>query len=582
MQKKSNIFSRFRNSGLLVRAAVAEMVGRTDTAEETYGKIRARFGMYKSVATYDVSRTSTALARAIYFANKYRDAKTGVEYGEDYLLGAPLGKPIVNIAAAFAIGGPVQIVENNTVTQDDDPSQTNEDLDPYAVEPINPTIANVNQWLDENRNLLYLLARNSFRDGDSFVVIEDDGELIEVPPEDVDIIQNPFRPDSIDGYDIFTTIDDPDVKTKNQTITYVDEIRRTYRRRMIQDQSGNRTEVPGTRVDYRSAEDGGLEERDLPVIHFANEKEARALYGVSEFQSLYFLMANYHAVLAAAIKGNIYNSSAVPVVQGVENMRQFLESNFKKDADGNYVLKWDSDRMLVVGKGGSVQMLQADGTASDAQTLLEVLFWLIAQNSETPEFAFGTAVQSSKASVSEQTPMLIKKAIRKQGQLEAPIRKLIDLYIKRMAVLRPEEFNSETQFSIDMPDILDKDLNVNIQIVNTLLEKGIITEETAAIMLNIGKYVKDLDKEIAKARAQKNARNPMTDAFGQPLNTPDDEDEELDKVAKQAEIDEMKQHDDTKHIAEMLENRIDQVSLSTIQEMNPHMPIDSRGFESFM
>lgn len=575
MQNKITLRQRFRSSSLLVRAAVAEMVGRTDEAEATYGKIRAKFGMYKNIATYDVSRTSYALARAIYFANKYKDSKTGQEYGEDYLLGAPLGKPIINIAAAFAVGAPIQIVENQTVANAEDPNQEEDDLE--NPEPENPTIANVNQWLDENRNFIYMAVRNEFRDGDTFVVMEDDGDMIEIPPEDVDIIQNPNNPDIIDGYDIFTTIDDPEDKTGLKTITYVDEIRRVYRRRTIQDEAGNRTEVPGTLVEYRSLEDGGLEERDLPVVHFANEKEARSLYGVSEFQSLYFLMANYHAVLAAAIKGNIYNSSAVPVVQGVENMKQFLEQNFRKDADGNYVLKWDSDKMLVVGKGGTVQMLQANGTAADAQTLLEVLFWLIAQNSETPEFAFGTAVQSSKASVSEQTPMLVKKAIRKQGQLEEPIRKLIDLYIQRMAELRPEEFQADTQFTIDMPDILDKDLNVNQQIVNTLLEKGIITEETALVMLNIGKYVKDLAKELKKAKLQKEARNPIpTDVFGSPINNQDEEDEEVNKVAKQAEIDEMKQHDDTKYIAEMLENRINDISLKTIQEMNPYREKNGR------
>lgn len=553
-----------------VRRAIQEMIGREEPVKQLYKQITARFGFYKDIDTTDVSRTSYALARAIYFANIYQDHKTGSKYGENYLLGASFGKPIVNIHAGFVVGAPIQIKENNTITEsEDNPENKDIKLKPAPVTPgkpvqfepappkpydpsqpqlvkppsekldeleaqlpaENPTVANVNQWLDEQRDFIFTSYRNHLRDGDVFIVMEDDGTMLEIPPEDVDVILDPTNPDALAGYDIWTSYKDPN--NPNDTLTFVDEIRRTYRRRMQVDRNDKRTEVPNTRVDFRNAGDGGLEERELPVVHLANEKEPRTTYGYSEYQSLYYLFANYHAVLAAAIKGNIYNSSAVPVIQGLKNVKQFLEQNFTKDKDGNYRIKWDRDKMLVLGEGGSAQILQGNGTASDAQILLNILFWLISQNSETPEFAFGTAVQSSKASVSEQTPMLIKKAIRKQGQLEKPMRQLIELYISRMAELRPEEFDAETQFQIDMPDILDDDLNVNIQIVNTLLEKGIITEETAMTMLNLGKYVKDFAEELKKARLQKEARNPIpTDLFGQPLNAAPVEKDQKDQSKK--------------------------------------------------
>lgn len=266
----------------------------------------------------------------------------------------------------------------------------------------------------------------------------------------------------------------------------------------------------------------------------------------------------------------------MPVIHGVKNMSQFLKQNFKQDKDGNYILKWDSQKMLVVGEGGDVKILQADGTAADASTLLNILFYLICQASETPEFAFGTAVQSSKASVSEQTPMLIKKAIRKQGELEAPLRKLIELYIDRMAKIKPDEFDNTIEFSIDMPDVLDEDLNINIQIVNALLEKGIITEQTAMTMLNLGKYVKNFDEERLKAQAQKTARNPIpTDVFGQPIADKQTEAANKAKASdtlnsqKQELVNKLKQNNATKNVGEMLEKNIDALSLEQIQEMVP-------------
>lgn len=580
--KNKEPISRTGRARLLVRAAVAEMLGRDDpmvgSGMGTMGKVMARFQGYKEVSTFDISRTSYSFARAIFFANIYRDRKTGKEYGKEYLLGAPFGKPIVNIAAGFAIGSPVQITESGEITEEDDTADDTQDNpvvgDSPEIVESNSTISNTNRMLQDRRDTLFKAVRNSYRDGDFFIAVEDDGEFTLLPPEDVDIIANPNNPDAVDGYDVFSTFPDLNDPTGAKTLMFVDEIRRAYRRRCEIDRTGKRTEVPGTLVEYRNLQDGGLEERQLPIVHFANEKEARSLYGVSEFQNLYYLMANYHEVLSAAIKGNIYNSTAVPVIQGVKNMRQFLQQNFTQDKDGNYILKWDSQKMLVVGEGGSVQILQADGTAADAQTLLEILFYLICQSSETPEFAFGTAVQSSKASVSEQTPMLIKKAIRKQGELEAPLRKLIELYIDRMAILRPEEFDVELEFTITMPSILDEDLNINIQIVNAMLEKGIITEETAMTMLNLGKYIKNFEEERRRARLQKDERSPIpTDVFGQPLNSV--EDEELNKnksenALKQSEIDEMKKHKDTRSIAEMLEKNLNVLTLTQIQEMNPH------------
>lgn len=586
--EKIKFTSRLANAGLMVRAAVSEMMGRDDpmvgNGIGTIGQIKARFQGYKEISTFDISRTSYGFARSIFYANIYKDRKTGKEYGKDYLLGAPFGKPIVNIAAGFAVGSPVQITESGEITEDDD--KIDDDQDNPVDEDGNPTvdkvetnstISNTNRMLQDRRDIIFKAVRNSYRDGDFFVVVEDDGEFTLLPPEDVDIIVNPNNPDAIDGYDVFSTFPDPADPSGAKMLMYVDEIRRVYRRRCLIDRAGKRQVVTGTEIEYRNLEDGGLEERELPIVHFANEQEARSLYGTSEFQNLYFLMANYHEVLSAAIKGNIYNSTAVPVIQGVKNMKQFLQQNFTQDKDGNYILKWDNQKMLVVGEGGSVQILQANGTATDAQTLLNILFWLISQSSETPEFAFGTAVQSSKASVSEQTPMLIKKAVRKQGELEAPIRKLIELYITRMAIIVPEEFDAEVEFTITMPNILDEDLNINIQIVNALLEKGIITEETAMTMLNLGKYVKNFEEERKRAQQQKSERSPMpTDVFGQPLTDKNTEDFNRKKAkatlndAKQAEIEEMLKHKDTKSVAEMLSKNIDALTLEQIQEMNPH------------
>jgi hypothetical protein len=59
---------------------------------------------------------------------------------------------------------------------------------------------------------------------------------------------------------------------------------------------------------------------------------------------------------------------------------------------------------------GKAGYLQTDKTAENSGTLLEHIIYNIVQASQTPKFLLGTAVDSSKASVSEQITVIVAKA----------------------------------------------------------------------------------------------------------------------------------------------------------------------------
>lgn len=563
-----------------IRRNIYEMIGRSDTADRMYATVSKKYNLYKALPSFDITRTVYPLARAIFNASIVKDPDSGKDYGRELLLGAAFGKPIVNIAAGFAIGTAAQIVENTTdadAEEIDNPAEPNNKVDPKKPvdpnapadvpvpkkKPENPTIKNVNQWLEEQRGTIFRFYRNGMRDGDNFLVMDDNGELQEISPEDVTVVQDPNTFGKIAGYNIRTNVTTYDDNGTPTSRTFIDEIRTTYRER-FEVGEGKKVKVPGTKIEFLD-EIGAPVDEKLPVVHYANEREGRQLYGMSDYQSCIYYMMNYHALLESGIKGNIYNSTPVPVLKGIKNMNKFLELNFQKNDDGEYIIEWDQDKMLIGGEGFSADMLNTTDSASGTQIFLNILFWLICQTSETPEFAFGTAVQSSKASVSEQTPVLIQKALRKQSQMEESLRNLIELYIERMAKLKPDEFDADTQFTIKMPSILDEDLNINLQIVKTMRDEGIITSKTAAVMLNLGKYVKDMDEELAQAAIEKKERTPVqTDIFGTP--SPDDS-EEANQIKK---------------VKDALKDTRTPEEKKKIQEMKEHHFSSQEEFEAFI
>jgi len=238
------------------------------------------------------------------------------------------------------------------------------------------------------------------------------------------------------------------------------------------------------------------------IVDFHNElEEGVMLYGNSEYQSIYYYMANYHAVLASAIKNNIYNGTSVPYLTGVGNTQSFMEANGEKDTDGKYKLRWDAKRLLIGPDKFDIKFAGAEDTSDGADRLLNILFWLIAQNSETPEFAFGTAVKSSRASVSEQMPMLVQKVTRKQKEFRDPLVLLIETYLNNNGL-----YQDDIKVNVVWKPIVDKDMKVNLEILKFLADEGIIQDKTKLQVLGMGEYIQDIDEELKVAKAESSER----------------------------------------------------------------------------
>ena len=448
------------------RQFIGEMIGKITPAESTFSTLAARYSLFSDKPiTIDKSKVDYNLMKSIYWATPM--TIEGKTYGEDYFLGAVFAKPIVNAAAAFVIG------DIPTIAFD---SEQESILEAEMILNIDfrDIKAEIMEWV-----------KGAYWAGDGYIIFED-GVPRSLDPGIVEkIVDN--RTGDVLGYDLNFVVSEEQDNETNKKINYRTEIRKT------------------SEVTYRIEDDNETVEREeqfgeeqpFRIISYHNEPDPMAVYGNSEFQSCLHLFARYHALEEGSIKNVIYNSAPTPVFENIENIAQFMQINGTLNAEtGQYDLNWNKEKIILGGTGFHAEMMSASNIATDAGLLMNILFWQICQSSETPEFVFGTAVQSSKASVSEQMPIMVKKAERKQAQLTKPLRELIDY----MIWFNPEyAILSGVDYNVDFNPITTKDLAVNLNIAVGLLNAGVITKETAAKLCEIDEMVPDIKAEVAMA-----------------------------------------------------------------------------------
>jgi hypothetical protein len=501
---------------------IQEMIGRIANNNNGFGAaMKSAMGLWRTTETVDYSRNDYDLYKGIYYASTVNGK------GADYQLGAGFAKGILNSTAAFVIGNgfTVNIDGADTISYHQNAEEK------------------INKWLQDNQGIIYDFDRFSYRDGDGFMLVGQDGELEMLDPDTVEIHYDPTS-GKILGYDIIET-----VKTGLDSTTYIREYR-NYSITFLRMTNGQKREdadvlyevfstvnglVPmptdsdGNRVGFF---EGELVEMPLPVIHNANEPEPKAVYGNSDLQNVLIYFKQYHAVLAEAVKNNIYNSTPIPVISGVKNSKALEKASASR-------LGWGRDMVLYLeGDDSDAKFLTTNGTMEDTGKLLEYLFYLIVQASETPEFIFGTAVTSSKASTESQMPVMIKKTDRKRAQLKPALQKLVEAYAYSQMLMGDPDFyavyNSKVDIDIAFPPIVDEDKKLTLDTIKMLLEKGIISEKTSIELSVIGDRVANIDEELEQAHKDADAASERdtlmpfdTNRVNNELNNGGAEDDEL-------------------------------------------------------
>jgi hypothetical protein len=387
---------------------------------------------------------------------------------DKYKLGAGFAKPVINTTVGFC-GLPSIITEDENAQSD---------IDSY-----------MSKWSG-----LFLIAQlDSLRDGDSYVrfmKIKNDLKLFKgeetslqaflISPESVTIIPDPITGEA-EKYIIQTLIDYNDEDNKHYDFTVVESITKDKRTVTY---TGD---VPADKTNIDEENTWGF----IPIIHFKNAAEPNEFHGRSELEVIEPFMKAYHDVFLQAMQSNKLNSNP-KIKLKLSDVDAFLEHNFGKEkvAEVKQTGKLDFNKDLyLLNINEDMGFVEVSSATGDAKVLLELLFYCIVDASQVPEFAFGTAVQSSKASVSEQLVPLEKKIGMKRKELETIYQRLVRVLLAMIDINDAEGFTTYAS-SCEWQDVSPTDeeatanvLNITVQALAAAVGALILSQEAATEFL---------------------------------------------------------------------------------------------------
>ena len=397
---------------------------------------------------------------------------------DGYELGGLFAKPIAKIYTAFTLGRGVAVASEDEDTAED-----------------------VNKFLKDNWHEILRSYEHSIALGDMYIIINPDGSLQPVSPEKVEIMTDAVDQTQIIGYKITSSF------TKS---TIIDEIRLDGRTITIT-QSSPKPGVPNPTV----LEFNNLIGR-LPVVHIANELSTNELTGHPAYEALLNLFAEYDDVLKNSLAGVKLLSNPLLVAEDLGDAQKFLDDNktgteTQKNADGKNitvpVIDLNDLEMFAVEGDGTLKFIQPDTFSVDAVAMLKKLFMLMLEHTSIPEWVWGGAVKSSKASVDAQAPAFVLQIMMRRLSAEKWILDLVDIWLRTQALFTPITIPDD--ISLQWEPVLEEDQTLLTAKVNAAFDRGALTPVTYLRLLHI---VDDPEAEIERAKDEADARREEFEA----------------------------------------------------------------------
>ncbi len=417
-----------------------------EAVQNWIGRVRSfRSGTVKDkqhIGKWDWTRADYDFWRRAYYA-KVR----GLE------LSGPFMKPIVHKIAGWTLGRePYLRLQNEEARQE------------------------LSDWWDNQHHKLLEGYRTALKLGDAFIVINPDLTVTVVPPDAVTPILDQSTYTDTVGWRIEFEFANPD--TPHEKIRIIDEytidgrVHEVYVAEILQ----SREVFPN--VIGR-----------LPIIPIHNAPEPGATFGRPETEGLLPVFYAYNDVLTAGIEGNTLQGRPTPVM--TFNTRQDMEKFWSVHGTTETVLLPDgtTERVsavsvdlneLITLVDAQFEYISPGSFSDDTIALLEMLFYLILEHSELPEFVFGNAIGASRASAEAQLPVFIRFVESRQDQIAGWIKEVADVVVAYLRVLRPGiSFGEQDELKVlfDRLDTLDGRLTLDT--VGWAYREGLLDAETA-------------------------------------------------------------------------------------------------------
>ena len=348
------------------------------------------------------SRVDVYLARQLY-----QNTRT------DYKLGAGFARPAIDVPVGF-MGIPRLVSE-------DIKSDAQEELDRHMKFWAGDIMKAHKMMCRDGEVLVRLRPKNrapAYRE--LFDPTDDDLELALVPSEAFEIISKDEDIDALEAIKVKHVFLRPpqgiDQGTMEEVILW-EKVTATTIELWYENQEDQKRTFPNP-LGF------------VPAVHLQNDEERHQLHASSDLEPLEPYLKFYHDVMLHAGAASALHSTAKLIVR-VQDVNRFLQNNFTSSeiSEGRLrfknkdVLFFESGQPMINTTGSSIyaegaEIIQASAPLGDTNTLLEYIFLNIVDVSEVPEWAFGGAIASSKASVSEQSAPLVHKIGRKRTQTQ--------------------------------------------------------------------------------------------------------------------------------------------------------------------
>jgi hypothetical protein len=147
----------------------------------------------------------------------------------------------------------------------------------------------------------------------------------------------------------------------------------------------------------------------------------------------------------------------------------------------NTTLNIDLNEMLTLSGVSRFSYESPASFMADVKDLLGLLFYLILEHTELPEFVFGNAISSSMASAETQLPVFVKFIEMTQGDVRSWLVDLAEVVLGYLSVTTPgvQVITPTIQFE----PLTDSDGNLTLSALTWAYGEGLI-DDTTALMLS--------------------------------------------------------------------------------------------------
>jgi uncharacterized protein DUF5824 len=259
----------------------------------------------------------------------------------------------------------------------------------------------------------------------------------------------------------------------------------------------------------------------LPIVALHNRKKVDEDFGRPEMEACVTLLQKYGEVIESAISGNKRQGRPTPVVERMgtlDDITAFWEQHAQTETrtlpDGttetNQYLQFDADKLWTLSGEATFRYASPGSFTADTTAILQLLFYLMVEHGEIPEFILGNAIQGSMASTESQIEPFVKFIEDQQTDAEAWLLEILSVVMAIKTVINPRTFAGLDAPTVAWEKLTKDDGQLTLETVKWGHERGLIDNETALRLIPV--EIENPQEVLKKAQAEAAERKAAFEA----------------------------------------------------------------------